>query len=133
GNNRDQNTPTLVTGPGGQAIYFTQVALGGEHSAALTADGQLYTWGPGGHAQLGHGDNRDHDTPALVTRPGGQAMHFTQVALGSNRAVARTPDGQLYTWGLGGPQLGLGDKLSRNTPTLIGGFSLVETQMLKRH
>ena len=37
------------------------VACGGAHSAAITASGELYTWGKGRYGRLGHGDSDDHD------------------------------------------------------------------------
>ena len=36
--------------------YVTAVQAGDEHSAAVTEDGELYTWGRGDSGQLGLGD-----------------------------------------------------------------------------
>lgn len=43
-----------------------KVAAGGAHSAAVTADGELYTWGKGRYGRLGHGDSDDQLRPKLV-------------------------------------------------------------------
>ena len=43
-----------------------QLACGGAHSAALTADGTLYMWGKNHNGQLGHGDVTSLDEPARV-------------------------------------------------------------------
>ncbi|GAQ79376.1 E3 ubiquitin-protein ligase HERC2 [Klebsormidium nitens] len=47
------------------------VACGGYHSAAVTEDGVMLTWGHGGHAQLGHGELRSERTPRELQRTGG--------------------------------------------------------------
>ena len=44
----------------------TQVACGGSHSACVTAEGHLYTWGRGRYGRLGHGDSDDQSRPKLV-------------------------------------------------------------------
>ena len=46
-----------------------QVACGSGHTAAITAEGGLLTWGYGACGQLGHGDERrhHHSTAALAT------------------------------------------------------------------
>ena len=35
------------------------IAAGGAHSAAITTNGELYTWGKGRYGRLGHGDSED--------------------------------------------------------------------------
>ena len=45
-------------------------AAGRSHSAAVTEDGALWTWGYGGNGQLGHGDEEDHLVPTLVLGAG---------------------------------------------------------------
>ena len=43
-----------------------KVAAGGAHSAAITDQGELYTWGKGRYGRLGHGDSDDQMRPKLV-------------------------------------------------------------------
>ena len=43
-----------------------QVACGGEHSVALTADGEVYSCGAGNKGQLGHGSGENEQLPRLV-------------------------------------------------------------------
>ncbi|XP_066936467.1 uncharacterized protein [Clytia hemisphaerica] len=43
-----------------------QVDCGIAHTAAVTDNGTLYTWGKGSGARLGHSDHRDRTTPTLV-------------------------------------------------------------------
>ena len=42
------------------------ISCGGAHSAAITATGELYTWGKGRYGRLGHGDGDDQIRPRLV-------------------------------------------------------------------
>lgn len=42
------------------------IACGGAHSAAITANGELYTWGKGRYGRLGHGDSENQLKPKLV-------------------------------------------------------------------
>ena len=49
----------------GGAKIVTAVA-GWTHSAAVTEDGELWTWGAGAAGQLGHGDKEDRMVPTLV-------------------------------------------------------------------
>ena len=43
-----------------------QVALGFQHTAALDAYGNVYTWGCGEQGQLGHGDKESASVPRRV-------------------------------------------------------------------
>ena len=45
-------------------------AAGGEHSAAVTEDGALWTWGCGEHGRLGHGDEDNRLLLTLVSGAG---------------------------------------------------------------
>ena len=43
----------MITGLAGKDVV--RIACGSTHSAAITADGELYTWGRGNYGRLGHG------------------------------------------------------------------------------
>lgn len=45
---------------------IVDISCGGAHSAALTARGELFTWGKGRYGRLGHGDGEDQLRPKLV-------------------------------------------------------------------
>ena len=49
-----------------RGVEIVKVAAGGAHSAAIAADGSLYTWGKGRYGRLGHGDSDDQMKPKLV-------------------------------------------------------------------
>ncbi|KNC53023.1 UVB-resistance protein UVR8 [Thecamonas trahens ATCC 50062] len=44
-------------------VHVVHVAMGPEHSACLTADGQVYTWGEAANGETGHGDTFDRMEP----------------------------------------------------------------------
>jgi len=44
----------------------TFVSAGYRHSACVTQDGQLFTWGEGDYGRLGLGDNTSRNSPTLV-------------------------------------------------------------------
>ena len=94
------------------------VSCGGEHSAALTADGALYTWGGGRCGQLGLGDWTGHRSPQRVASLKG---HFVRlVVCGSFSTAAVTDAYELFTWGCGREgQLGHGDRSSPKAPRLV--------------
>ncbi|KAJ7519002.1 hypothetical protein O6H91_20G018700 [Diphasiastrum complanatum] len=76
---------------------IVQVACGGYHSTALTEDGQVLTWGHGGHGQLGHGCLSNGKVPQVVEALIDQQIVY--VACGSLWTAAVTESGALYTWG----------------------------------
>lgn len=42
--------------------HVVHIACGSTYSAAITADGELYTWGRGNYGRLGHGELHLHRT-----------------------------------------------------------------------
>ena len=52
GSNVTQKEPKLITGPL-QGKRVTYIYAGYRHSAAVTEDGELYTWGEGDYGKLG--------------------------------------------------------------------------------
>ena len=79
--------------------YVKSVYCGGAHTAALSVDLRLYTWGLGTSGQLGHGDTKSRFTPLEVR--GMVGINVSHVSLGQLHSAACTYDGMLYTWGLG--------------------------------
>ncbi|XP_054765931.2 uncharacterized protein LOC129272866 [Lytechinus pictus] len=59
-----QMVPAILDLPGG--VNVLKVSCGSRHTAAVTFDKRLYTWGWGKYGQLGHGDMRSLDTPKMV-------------------------------------------------------------------
>lgn len=61
----DGKTPLSVEGDIADS-FIEDISCGSHHVAVLTSKSEVYTWGKGSHGQLGHGDNDDRSTPALV-------------------------------------------------------------------
>jgi alpha-tubulin suppressor-like RCC1 family protein len=60
-----QKVPKQVLGPlAGKVVVF--ISAGYRHSAAVTDDGSLYTWGEGDFGRLGHGDSQSRFLPTRV-------------------------------------------------------------------
>ena len=83
-------------------VGVAKIAAGGWHSAAVTAGGEIYTWGRGEYGRLGHGDDcRDKVVPERVELDlGDEALNFiVDVSLGGSHSCALTRDGRVLSWG----------------------------------
>mmetsp|Transcript_18551 Transcript_18551/g.43383 ORF Transcript_18551/g.43383 Transcript_18551/m.43383 type:complete len:740 (+) Transcript_18551:274-2493(+) len=95
-----------------------QISCGGFHSAVVTADGKMYTFGGGEHGQLGHGDKVNKVKPTLVKDLDG--VFLTQITCGWSHSVALTSSHEVYTWGNGDHgKLGHGCGKKVSTPQLV--------------
>ena len=66
-----------------------QVALGFQHTAALDAYGNVYTWGCGEQGQLGHGDKESASVPRRVLLD--LDLTYTAAAATTATATQHTP------------------------------------------
>jgi uncharacterized repeat protein (TIGR02543 family) len=101
-----------------------QVCLGSWHSAAVTSEGRLFTWGDNWGGELGDGTHTARSLPTDIT--GNFRLHsgeaIVQVALGCFFSVAMTSEGRLFTWGVNDHgQLGYGTKVFQSLPVEITG------------
>jgi alpha-tubulin suppressor-like RCC1 family protein len=81
--------------PVGGLSRATQLALGGNHSCALLAGGQVACWGANENGQLGDGTTADHSSPELV----GGLPPATAIAAGTGFTCALTAASQVHCWG----------------------------------
>uniref|UniRef100_A0A673CTH4 E3 ubiquitin-protein ligase HERC2 n=1 Tax=Sphaeramia orbicularis TaxID=375764 RepID=A0A673CTH4_9TELE len=114
--------PTMIAAFNGKQAgkHVVHIACGSTYSAAITADGELYTWGRGNYGRLGHGSSEDQTTPMLVTALKG--LKVVDVACGSGDAqtLAVTENGQVWSWGDGDyGKLGRGGSDGCKTPKLV--------------
>jgi len=102
---------------GGSGNEIVQISVGNNHSLALDTDGNLWTWGHGGHGQLGLGDTNNRPIPTRVTAG---AAKWQSVFAGLDHSLALDIDGNLWSWGNNGfGQLGLNGSNDRAIPTQV--------------
>ncbi|HOS97375.1 MAG TPA: PKD domain-containing protein [Deltaproteobacteria bacterium] len=100
--------------------YWTAVAAGGYHSAALRSDGTLWAWGDNTYGQVGINTTTD----CLVPQRVGGGADWTAVALGTYHTLGLRKNGTLWAWGANHRgQLGTGDTSSSYTPHQVGTAS----------
>lgn len=77
-----KDEPTLIKALLSKDII--DIECGANYSAAISANGSLYTWGRGNYGRLGHGTFDDCLVPTMVAGLSGQ--HIVKVACGSGDA-----------------------------------------------
>lgn len=99
---------------------FAAIACQESRSAAIGADGTLWSWGSGPV-----GDGRDAGVPAH--RPARVGTGFAHVAVGDGYTLALKADGSAWAWGTNAHgQLGDGGKETRLVPVMVGsGFARI--------
>lgn len=106
-------------------LQVTSLSAGANHLVALTADGQIYSWGCGEQGQLGRRISERHKSLALrpvnvTPRKGRSHVHIRKVVCGSYHTLALDEDGIVWAMGLNNyGQLGLGDHEPRATAEAI--------------
>jgi alpha-tubulin suppressor-like RCC1 family protein len=87
-------------------------------SAALTEEGDVFSWGCGQNGRLGHGDsNANQPAPRHIE---GLPDNVAQVAVGEFHGLALTATGHVYSWGT----RGIGhDNKPKGKPALVPGFA----------
>jgi len=94
-------------------------APGSFHSAAVTEDGGVWTWGEGVDGRLGHGNEEDRLQPSKLGVENFAGNPVYMVACGGSHTAALAVGGRLWTWGSG--FLGHNDKIKRLVPTRVEG------------
>ncbi|EFJ17371.1 hypothetical protein SELMODRAFT_179009 [Selaginella moellendorffii] len=101
-----------------QGLEIRQIACGDSHCLAVTADGEVYSWGRNQNGQLGLGDTDDSLVPHKLLAFEGVSVKM--LAAGAEHTAAVTDSGKLYGWGWGRyGNLGLGDRGDRMLPAEV--------------
>lgn len=139
GDNVDQTQFVRIgTGQTWAKIYAFGSTYG--FSAAITTDGDLYTWGYNGYGQLGLGDKTDRTSPTLNSFFGGVGVsdvsgvmdnYFSGGANYGSHMVALLANGKVYTWGENGyGQLGTGNTTQFDVPQEITALGTNNVQVI---
>ncbi|KAH1077344.1 hypothetical protein GLYMA_19G113700v4 [Glycine max] len=102
GNAHIQKLPCKVDSLGGSFIKL--ISAGKFHSVALTARGEVYTWGFGRGGRLGHPDFDIHSGQAAVITPrqvtsGLGSRRVMAIGAAKHHMVIATQGGEVFTWG----------------------------------
>ncbi|XP_058241627.1 probable E3 ubiquitin-protein ligase HERC4 isoform X5 [Hemibagrus wyckioides] len=117
--NNDRCFPTLLKTLRSQGVVY--ICCGENHTAALTKEGGVFTFGAGGYGQLGHNSINHEINPRKVFELMGNVV--TQVACGRQHTLAFIPSsGKIDSFGLGGNgQLGTRHTCNRISPAPVKG------------
>lgn len=102
-----------------------EVSVGDCSAAALTRDGQLYTWGfPGsfawGSGPLGRTEAEDAKTPSKAKVGGNEDIRLKQISTGAQHMMGLGLDGEVWIWGKGASGvMGDGKNLDRTLPVPV--------------
>uniref|UniRef100_A0A674N5A8 HECT and RLD domain containing E3 ubiquitin protein ligase 4 n=1 Tax=Takifugu rubripes TaxID=31033 RepID=A0A674N5A8_TAKRU len=115
----DRWFPALLKSLRSQRVIY--VSCGEDHTAALTKEGGVFTFGAGGYGQLGHNSTNHEINPRKVFELMGNIV--TQISCGRQHTLAFTPSsGKMYSFGLGGNgQLGTRSTCNRKSPAPVKG------------
>uniref|UniRef100_A0A0P5J2E5 E3 ubiquitin-protein ligase HERC3 n=1 Tax=Daphnia magna TaxID=35525 RepID=A0A0P5J2E5_9CRUS len=119
GDSVDRPQPTQLKSLRFQRV--TYIRCGMDHTAALTRDGGVFTFGAGMYGQLGHCTSANEMLPRKVLELMGTTV--TQIACGRCHTLAFVPSkGRIYAFGLcGSGQLGTKSTANVNAPQLVLG------------
>ncbi|KAM9351918.1 putative E3 ubiquitin-protein ligase HERC3 [Symphorus nematophorus] len=113
GDRTDRHTPTSVH-------YLNlkktvHISCGKDHTAILTKDGVVFTFGSGQYGQLGHNSFNEELRPRLVAELWGAKV--TKIACGRHHTLVLTNCRRVYSFGCGEQgQLGNGEKSYSSVP-----------------
>lgn len=92
-----------------------KIVMGRNHSALITTEGDLYTFGFCQHGVLGHGQRATaRVSPTIVEYFQENNIKIRDVVIGESHTAAVTTNDQIYTWGFGGKTLPLTDLFYRS-------------------
>lgn len=120
--------------PALRPLDVSYISCGEAHTAVLTKNGKVFTFGDGSHGQLGHNSTTNEVRPRQVE---GLDGHASQIACGRHHTLVWSSTGQLWAFGNGVKgQLGNGRPEGSLTPIPVqlswatdGGETTVSTDL----
>jgi len=121
GDNTNTNRSSPVSVVGGFTDWV-QISAGGNHTAALRANGTAWGWGFGTSGQLGDNTTTTRSSPVSVV---GGFTDWVQISTGSTHTAALRANGTAWGWGTNSSgQLGDNTNTNRSSPvSVVGGFT----------
>ena len=118
GDRNNRLLPTKVEALAGEKVI--KVACGKNFTVALTASGNVYTWGNNDLGQLGITKvDRCKETPTRIT----SLSNIVDVVAGDLHVLALTRSGEVFSWGNGSDgQLGHSNNANQFSPKQIQGI-----------
>jgi alpha-tubulin suppressor-like RCC1 family protein len=115
GTTTQRTTPCFIN----SVSEWSMIAGGKYYTIALKTGKTIWSWGYNYYGQLGLGDSgtgSSRNTPAQI----GTNSDWTDIAAGESHTLGLKTNGTLWIWGKNDyGQLGLGDTINRNIPTLV--------------
>ncbi|XP_029373906.1 probable E3 ubiquitin-protein ligase HERC6 isoform X2 [Echeneis naucrates] len=103
--------------PALRPLGVSSISCGQTHTAVLTKDGKVFTFGEGSRGQLGHNSTANEVKPTQVKGLDGAAL---QIACGRYHTLVLGSSGQLWAFGNGNKgQIGTGRAEDSLSPTLV--------------
>ncbi|MGW0806554.1 RCC1 domain-containing protein [Nonomuraea sp. NPDC002799] len=116
GTTNSSPVPVQVALPAGSTV--TAIAVGDDHTLALTSTGELLAWGYNDFGQVGDGTTTDRDAPVEVDLPNGTTIEA--IGAGAGHSLAVTSDGRVLSWGYNNTgQLGIGNNDDSAVPVEV--------------
>ena len=99
-------------------LPIIDIAAGSHHTLALTAAGEVYSFGVGRRGQLGHANNTNQLLPKRIEAL--EKVHVVRVYAGGDSSAVLSVEGEVWMFGNNNRgQLGVGDADSRYVPSLV--------------
>ncbi|XP_055695916.1 probable E3 ubiquitin-protein ligase HERC2 [Lutzomyia longipalpis] len=99
GNRLSYDRPKLIEALSGVGVV--DIACGSAHSACITSQGLVLTWGKGRYGRLGLGDSEDQTRPKMVEALLGYRAIDIACGSGDAQTLCITDDDNVWSWGDG--------------------------------
>jgi len=132
GNDSHSPLPALV---GGCEVFGEKVVMmaagKSHHTACVTKDGAIWSWGRGKQGALGHGDREPRQRPERLGKEMFGGSPAVMVSCGSYHTIVLTEEGWVWTCGFGrNGRLGHGNEDDRLVLTRVAGERFLNTQIV---
>ena len=135
GNTNDSYNPLAVNSAGAlSGKVIVSISAGNSHSAAVTSDGLVYTWGYNANGELGIGNNTNSSVPIAVSTTGVlSGKTITKVVCGGDFTVVLSSDGQVFTWGVNeSGALGNNSTTGSNVPVAVDASGVLSGKVITK-